>query len=133
MVALFVPIPVLFVLLSAQTLGGFIAAFSVLTLFSMSWPGPFAALVQDLVLVRMRGAAAAIFSLVMILTSSGLGPYWAGKISTITGSLTMGLYSLLAFVPVAAVLLLLASRRMRSETPEARRALAAAAGEGGVA
>ena len=91
------------------------------------------ALVQDLVLVRMRGAAAAIFSLVMILTSSGLGPYWAGKISTITGSLTMGLYSLLAFVPVAAVLLLLASRRMRSETPEARRALAAAAGEGGVA
>ena len=133
MVALFVPIPVLFVLLSAQTLGEFIAAFCVLTLFSMSWPGPFAALVQDLVLVRMRGAAAAIFSLVMILTSSGLGPYWAGKISTITGSLTTGLYSLLAFVPVAAVLLFLASRRMRSETPEARQALAVAAGEGGVA
>jgi MFS family permease len=131
MVALFVPIPVLFVLLSAQTLGSFIAAFCVLTLFSMSWPGPFAALVQDLVLVRMRGAAAAIFSLVMILTSSGLGPYWAGKISTITGSLTTGLYSLLAFVPVAAVLLFLASRRMRKETPEARQALATAAGEAG--
>jgi len=131
LVALFVPIPVLFVLLSAQTLASYIAAFCVLTLFSMSWPGPFAALVQDLVLVRMRGAAAAIFSLVMILTSSGLGPYWAGKISTITGSLTTGLYSLLAFVPVAAVLLFLASRRMRDETPAKRRALAIAAGEEG--
>lgn len=130
MVALIVPIPILFVLLNAQTLAGFVAAFSLLTLFAMSWPGSFAALVQDLVLVRMRGTAAAIFSLVMILTSSGLGPYWAGKISTITGSLTMGLYSLLAFVPVAAVLLFLASRRIRNETPEVRQALAAAAGEG---
>lgn len=130
MVALFVPIPILFVLLSSQTLGGFIAAFSVLTLFAMSWPGSFAALAQDLVLVRMRGTAAAIFSLVMILTSSGLGPYWAGKISTITGSLTTGLYSLLAFVPVAAVLLFLASRRLRNETPEVRLKRAIAAGEG---
>lgn len=129
MIALFVPIPILFVLLSAKTLGGFIAAYSLLTLFSMSWVGAFAALVQDLVLVRMRGTSAAIFSLVMILVSSGLGPYWAGKVSTITGSLTSGLYALLVFVPVAAVLLYLAAGRLRNETPAARQALARAAGE----
>jgi membrane protein implicated in regulation of membrane protease activity len=77
----------------------------------------------------MRAVAAAIFSLVMIITASGIGPYWTGKISTLTGSLTTGLYSLLAFVPIAAVLLFLASKRMRQETPAARLSLARAAGE----
>jgi MFS family permease len=129
LIALLVPIPILFALLSAKTLAGFVAAFCVLTLFSMSWAGSFAALVQDLVLVRKRGTAAAIFSLVMVLTSSGIGPYWAGKISTITGSLTTGLYSLLVFVPAAAALLLLAAIRMRHETAEARYARARSAGE----
>jgi MFS family permease len=129
LIALFVPIPMLFALLSAKTLGGFVAAFCVLTLFSMSWAGSFAALVQDLVLVRMRGAAAAIFSLVMVLTSSGIGPYWTGKISTLTGSLSTGLYSLLVFVPAAATLLILAAARMRHETTEARYARARSAGE----
>jgi MFS family permease len=128
-IALIVPIPLLFVLLSVKTLGSYIATFSVITLFSMSWAGPFAALVQDLVLVRMRAVAAAIFSLVMIITASGIGPYWTGKISTLTGSLTTGLYSLLAFVPVAAVHLFLASKRMRQETPAARLSRARSAGE----
>jgi MFS family permease len=129
LIALVVPIPMLFALLSAKTLMGFVAAFCVLTLFSMSWAGSFAALVQDLVLVRMRGTAAAIFSLVMVLTSSGIGPYWTGKISTLTGSLMTGLYSLLVFVPAAATLLLLAAARMRHETTEARYARARSAGE----
>jgi len=95
----------------------------------MAWAGSFAALAQDLVLVRMRGAAAAIFALIIALTASGIGPYWTGKISTMTGSLTMGLYSLLSFVPAAFVLLLLAARRLSAETPERRQALARAAGE----
>ena len=129
MVALLAPVPLLFLLLGATTLGGFITAYCVLTLFAMSWAGSFAALVQDLVLVRMRGAAAAIFSMVMILVASGLGPYWAGKVSTLTGSLTTGLYSSLVFVPVSAVLLFLASTRLRKETPAARQARASAAGE----
>ena len=129
MISLVVPIPMLFVLLRAETLPNFIAAFCVLTLFSMAWAGSFAALAQDLVLTRMRGAAAAIFSLVIALTASGIGPYWTGKVSTLTGSLTTGLYSLLAFVPAAGVLLILAARRIRSETPELRMAIARAAGE----
>jgi MFS family permease len=129
LISLIVPIPLLFVLLRATTLGGFIATFCVLTLFSMAWAGSFAALAQDLVLVRMRGAAAAIFALIIALTASGIGPYWTGKISTMTGSLTMGLYSLLSFVPAAFVLLMLAARRLRDETPARRQALARAAGE----
>jgi MFS family permease len=129
LIALLAPIPILFILLEARELASFTAAYFAFTLISMCWSGGFAALVQDLVLPRMRGASAAAFSLVMILISSGIGPYWAGKISSLTGSITTGLYSLLAFVPVSALLLLLAARRLRRETPEGRRARAAAAGE----
>lgn len=129
MIALFVPVPLLFLLLNATTLGGFVAAYCAITLFSMSWAGPFAAEALSLVLVRMRGTASAIFSLVMILTAAGIGPYWVGKISTVSGSLTTGLYSLLVFVPAAAILLVLAAKRLRHETPEKRYARARAAGE----
>jgi hypothetical protein len=86
-------------------------------------------MVQDLVLPRMRGSAAACYSLVAIVISSGTGPYWAGKVSTLTGSLTLGLLSLLPIAPFALLTLWLAARRLPSQTPEARRARAAAAGE----
>ena len=129
LIALLVPVPLLFVLLSAQTLDGFIAAYCAITLFAMSWAGPFAAEAMGLVMVRMRGTASAIFSLIMILTAAGIGPYWVGKISTLSGSLTTGLYSLLVFVPVAAILLVFAARRLRKETPSGRLSRARAAGE----
>lgn len=129
MIALLVPVPLLFLLLSAKTLGAYVAAYSAITLFAMSWAGPFAAEAMGLVMVRMRATASAIFSLVMILMAAGIGPYWVGKISTMSGSLTTGLYSLLAFVPAAAVLLVLAARRLRNETLAGRQARARAAGE----
>jgi len=129
LIALLVPVPMLYFLLHAQTLGSYVVVYSATMLFAMLWLGAFAAVVQDLVLVRMRGAASAIFSLVMILVASGLGPYWAGKISTMTGSLTTGLYSLLVFVPIAGILLFIAARRLPKETPAGRQALARAAGE----
>ena len=129
MIALLVPVPLLFLLLSAQTLGAYVAAYCAITLFAMSWAGPFAAEAMSLVMMRMRGAASAIFSLVMILMAAGIGPYWVGKISTMSGSLTTGLYSLLAFVPAAAICMLLAARRLRHETMEGRQARARAAGE----
>ncbi len=129
MIALLVPVPLLFLLLSATTLGGYVAAYAAITLFAMSWAGPFAAEAMGLVMVRMRATASAIFSLVMILMAAGIGPYWVGKISTMSGSLTTGLYSLLVFVPAAGILMILAARRLRGETMEGRQARALAAGE----
>jgi hypothetical protein len=46
-----------------------------------------------------------------------------------TGSLTAGLLSMLPLMPVALVFIWLAARRLPSETAEARRARAEAAGE----
>jgi hypothetical protein len=125
LIALLVPVPLLFVMLQARELAAFTAAYFTFTFIGMCWSGGFAAVVQDLVLPRMRGTAAAAFSLVIILISSGIGPYWAGKISSLSGSITTGLYSLLAFVPASAILLLLAAQRLKRETPEGRSARAA--------
>lgn len=107
----------------------FLIAKFFLGVFGALWSGGIAAMIQDLVLPRMRGSAAASFSLVAIVISSGTGPYWAGKVSTMTGSLTAGLLSMMLLAPIALVLLWLAARRLPFETPEARRARAAAAGE----
>lgn len=107
----------------------FLIATFFLGLLSASFSGGIAAMIQDLVLPRMRGAAAASFSLVAIVISSGTGPYWAGKVSAVTGSLTAGLLSMMLLAPIALVLLWLAARRLPFETPEARRARAEAAGE----
>jgi MFS family permease len=127
--SLVAPAPLLIVMMQADTFPAFVVAYAVMVLVAMPWSGGIGALIQDLALPRMRGTASAAFSLIVILVASGVGPYWAGKVSTLTGSLTAGLYSLLVLVPTGAVVMLFAAARVRHETPETRRALAAAAGE----
>lgn len=122
-------VPCIIVMMTVIDYPVFLAAYFALGLITALWSGGIAAMVQDLVLPRMRGAAAAAFSLVAIVISSGTGPYWAGKVSAVTGSLTAGLLSMMALAPIALVLLWLAARRLPHETPEARRARAVAAGE----
>jgi hypothetical protein len=77
----------------------------------------------------MRGAASASYSLVAIVVASGIGPYWAGKVSVLTGSLNAGLFSILLLAIPAYALIWLAARRLPHETAEARLAMARAAGE----
>ena len=116
-------------MLQAATPAMFFAGSFVLSLFLSFWSGSTAAMVQDLVLPRMRGAAAAAYSLIAIVVGSGFGPYWAGKVSKMTGSLNSGLLSILVLAPVSLLLLWLTSRRLPSQTPDARLAIARAAGE----
>ncbi len=63
--------------------------------------GSAAAATQDLVLPRMRGTATAAFFIGTTLLGLALGPYLAGRIADLTGSLATGLLSLLAVTPVA--------------------------------
>ena len=88
-------IPGIVVLLATRDFTVFLAAKFVIGVFSGLWGGATAALMQDLVLPRMRGAASAAYSLVAIVVASGIGPYWAGKVSVLTGSLNAGLFSIL--------------------------------------
>ncbi|MDB5968736.1 MAG: hypothetical protein JWQ90_1186 [Hydrocarboniphaga sp.] len=81
-------------------------------LFSTGWGGAAAALIQDLIEPRMRGTAAAAFSLVLTLVILAIGPYWAGKVSTVTHSLGFGVASIHLLAPFTVILLLMAARQM---------------------
>lgn len=107
----------------------FLACFAGFALFSSLWSAAFAALAQDLVLPRMRGAAASAFSLFSIVVASGAGPYWAGKVSAVTGSLQAGLFSILLLVPIVLAVFAFTLPRVAAATAESRLARAEAAGE----
>ncbi len=72
--------------------------------------GAAAATTQDLVLPRMRGTATATFLIGTTLLGLALGPYLAGRISTLSGSLSIGVVSLLATVPITITAAILAYR-----------------------
>ncbi|KQU49690.1 MFS transporter [Sphingomonas sp. Leaf339] len=90
--------------------------------------GSAAATTQDMVLPRMRGTATATLFIGTTLLGLALGPYIAGRVSTLSGSLSTGMLSLLASVPIALVAAIAAYRLV--PTAEAtREARARAAGE----
>ncbi|HVF95496.1 MAG TPA: MFS transporter [Sphingomonas sp.] len=62
--------------------------------------GAAAATTQDLVLPRMRGTATATFFIGTTLIGLALGPYLAGRVSTLSSSLSIGMLSLLLSVPI---------------------------------
>lgn len=104
----------------------YIAAF-LQSLFGSSALGGAAATTQDLVLPRMRGTATATFFLATTLVGLALGPYMAGQVSAMTGSLSTGGLSLLVAVPIGLVMLIIAYRTV----PEAERTVLARASEAG--
>ncbi|WP_076070690.1 spinster family MFS transporter [Sphingomonas montana] len=89
------------------------------------WLGPVFATGQDHVLPRMRGTATAVQFLGINLIGLGLGPYWVGLVSDITGSLRIAILSAVVPIPIVIVLFLFAARRLPAA--EARVAALAAA------
>ena len=120
--------PFLYVMFTTQDTTTFYIAAFLQSLFASSALGGAAATTQDLVLPRMRGTATATFFLSTTLVGLALGPYMAGQVSTMTGSLSTGGLSLLVAVPIGLILLLIAYRTV----PESERTVlerARAAGE----
>jgi hypothetical protein len=129
LIGLIVAVPTILIMLNTRQASLYVAAYGVFALFTSAWSAAYAALVQDLVLSRMRGAAASAFALVCVVVGAGAGPYWVGKLSALTGSLAYGLTSILALVPVILVVLLLTARRLLHETELGRRKRAESFGE----
>ena len=120
--------PFLYVMFTTQDTTTFYVAAFFQSLCGSSALGAAAATTQDLVLPRMRGTATATFFLATTLVGLALGPYMAGQVSTVSGSLSTGGLSLLIAVPIGLVLLLVAYRTV----PTAERTVldrARAAGE----
>lgn len=81
-----------------------------MTVLSSAALGASGATIVDLVLPRMRGTATAAFFIGTTLIGLSLGPYLAGKISTVTGDLATGMLSLLAVAPISIAALIAAYR-----------------------
>lgn len=129
LIGLIAAVPLFLLMLSTRQPAVYVAAYGMFGLFASLWSAAYAALVQDLVLSRMRGGAASAFALVCVIVGAGAGPYWVGKISALTGSLATGMMSILLLVPIIVLVLLFTARRLQYESASGRRARAEAYGE----
>lgn len=95
-------------------------------MFAATALGAAAATTQDLVLPRMRGTATASFFLATTLVGLAIGPYMVGQISELSGSMRIGVLSLIGVAPISLVLLIYAYRTLpEAEATIAQRAQAA--------
>jgi MFS family permease len=98
-------------------------------MFAATALGAAAATTQDLVLPHMRGTATASFFLATTLVGLGLGPYMVGQISELSGSMRIGVLSLIGVAPLSLALLIWAYRALpQAEATIAERAARAAVG-----
>jgi MFS family permease len=81
-------------------------------LFGSAWVGAAVATLQDLVLPRMRATAGATYVLGTTMVGLALGPYVAGKMSVVTGSLAAGIFWLYVVPPFTLLGLWLGSRHL---------------------
>ena len=110
MLALVVPAPLLWLMFTTRSFSLYAALSPVVFFFSSLWLGSAIAAFQDLVLPRMLGLVGAITVLANTLVGLALGPYITGKIATETGSLALGVLSLLPIAPIGLLLLAFMAR-----------------------
>jgi MFS family permease len=105
---------------------------SIQSLLVYTYLGSGAAAIQDCVLPRMRGVAGAVYLVALSIIGLALGPYTTGKVAALTGSLRLGMLSMLAVILPTLLLLWLAARGI-GEAEASRFERARAAGEGACA
>ena len=121
-----VPVPFMFLMFTTDSLAMLYLYNLGPALFGSIYVGIAAATTQDLVLPRMRGAATATYFIGTTMIGLGLGPYFAGKISKVTGDLGTGILSLLVAAPLTLLCLYLVWRKLpAAEASRLERARAA--------
>ena len=125
---LLAPLPALLIAFTTADRTLFFITLPIAQLLTSSALGAAAAATQDLVLPRMRGTATAAFFIGTTLIGLALGPYLAGRIADLTGSISTGLLSLLAVVPIA-LIAGIAALRLVPKAEGSREERARAAGE----
>lgn len=112
MLAVILPAPAVWIMFTTADLGTFYLVSPVAQLFSSAWVGAAVASLQDVVLPRMRATAGATYVLGTTMVGLALGPYAAGKMADVTGSLSAGIFSLYAVPPLTLIALWIAARRI---------------------
>jgi hypothetical protein len=110
--ATLIPAPIIWMQYTAGDIGSFFLWFFPTTVFGSMYVGVAAATTQDLVLPRMRGAATATYFIGTTLFGLGLGPYFTGAVSKITGDLATGVLALLLMAPFTLTCLYLVYRKL---------------------
>jgi MFS family permease len=120
------PIPFVAFLLTTEDLAAFYWVYGFTHMFASAWVGAAVASLQDLVLPRMRATAGATYILGTTMIGLALGPYFAGKVSVLSGSLAIGIAALYVVPPFTVLGLWLGSRRIAAlEAAKVERARAA--------
>lgn len=122
------PVPSLVVAFTTADKALFYAMLPLTQIFASCALGAAAAATQDLVLPRMRGTATAAFFIGTTLIGLAMGPYLAGRVADLTGSLATGILSLLVTLPLALGAAIVAFRLVPA-SEASREARARAAGE----
>jgi len=126
MLSVVLPAPAVWVMFTTDSLATFFIASPIAQFFGSMWVGAAVATLQDLVLPRMRATAGATYVLGTTMVGLALGPYYAGKMADILGSLSAGVFALYVVPPFTLLALWLGSRRIGTiETSKADRARAA--------
>jgi hypothetical protein len=126
MLAVILPAPAVWTMFTTDNLGTFYLASPIAQLFGSAWVGAAVASLQDVVLPRMRATAGATYVLGTTMVGLALGPYAAGKMADVTGSLSAGIFSLYVVPPFTLIALWIASRRIAGlEATKVERARAA--------
>jgi len=123
-----VPLPFLVLAFTASSPLAFYPGIFLAQITASCALGAAAATTQDLVLPRMRGTATGTFFIGTTLLGLAMGPYLAGRVSTLTGSLSTGMLSLLVTVPLT-LAAAIAAYRLVPTAEATREARARAAGE----
>lgn len=122
------PIPSVIGAFTATSTAVFFPCFFLSSIFASAALGAAGATMQDLVLPRMRGTATGTFFIGTTLLGLAMGPYLAGRISTLSGSLSVGVLSLLCAAPIT-IAAGLAAYRLVPNAEAQREAWARGAGE----
>jgi MFS family permease len=132
-IALLAPVPIILVGYRTPDPTTFLVCSFLVQMATSSALGASGAASQSLVLPHMRGTATAIFFLGPALIGLAFGPFTAGLVSELTGSLATGVIGNLALVPLGLVAFYVAVRlyaaaettrlgQVRVSTPQAMRA-----------
>ncbi len=120
------PLPFIYYIVTTDSLTGVYVATPFANMLGSMWVGAAVASLQDVVLPRMRATAGATFILGTTMVGLALGPFTAGFVATVSGSLSTGILSLFLMAPLTVIALWLVSRRISDlETTKEERARAA--------
>lgn len=123
-----VPLPFVVLAFSATDVTTFVWSLLVAAMCSSTALSAAGATMQDLVLPRMRGTATGAFFIGTTLLGLAMGPYIAGRVSTLSGSLSTGILSLLLVAPIT-LAAAIAAHRLVPRAEASRETWARAAGE----